>query len=107
MGITCGYASGMDIDTLTELFTASIEYTPIKKQKRYSNVSFWSVEATFCGAPIEIFVNSDRKKDIAVQVNYFIQNEVWDLFARYEWRDVDGACDLIDQMRAYTAKAGK
>jgi hypothetical protein len=92
----------MNISELTELFTASIDYTPIKKQKRSSNVFFWSVEATFCGAPIEIFVNSDRKKDIADQVNCFIQNEVSDLFARYEWRDVDSACDLIDQMLTYT-----
>ena len=92
----------MNISELTELFTASIEYTPIKKQKRYSNAFFWSVEATFCGAPIEIFVNSDRKKDIPEQVNYFIQNYVSDLFACYEWRDVDSACDLIDQMLTYT-----
>jgi hypothetical protein len=92
----------MNISELTELFTASIKYTPIKKRKVYSNAFFWSVEATFCGTPIEIFANSDRKKDIAEQVNYFIQNEVLDLFARYEWRDVDGACDLIDQMITYT-----
>ena len=76
----------MNIITLTDLFTASIEYTPIKKQKRYSNAFYWSVEATFCGEPIDISVSPDRKKDIAEQVNWFIQNEVSDLFARYEWR---------------------
>ena len=97
----------MNINTLTDLFTASIEYTPIKKQKRYSNAFYWSVEATFCGTPIEIFVSSNTKKETAQQVTAFIADEVADLMTRYQWRDVDGACDLIDQMRAYTSKAGK
>lgn len=97
----------MDIITLTDLFTASIEYTPMKNANKHGNGFSWSVAATFCGTPIEIFVSSNTKKGTAQQVTAFIADEVGDLMTRYQWRDVDGACDLIDQMRAYTAKADK
>jgi hypothetical protein len=107
LSITYGYDSGMDIDTLTELFAASIEYTPMKNANKHGNGFSWSVAATFCGAPIEIFGSSNTKKGTAKVVTAFIADEVGDLMTRYQWRDVDGACDLIDQMRAYTAKAGK
>jgi len=97
----------MNITTLTDLFTASIEYTPMKNANKHGNGFSWSVAATFCGTPIEIFGSSNTKKGTAKVVTAFIADEVGDLMTRYQWRDVDGACDLIDQMRAYTAKAGK
>jgi hypothetical protein len=97
----------MNIITLTDLFTASIEYTPMKNANKHGNGFSWSVAATFCGTPIEIFGSSNTKKGTAKVVTAFIADEVGDLMTRYQWRDVDGACELIDQMRAYTTKAGK
>ena len=89
--------------TISELFKASIDYTPIKIENKSGNSFHWEINATFCGAPIEISVCAKRKKDIAQQVNDFIEEEVSDLFTCLQWRDVNNACEVIEIMQAYVA----